>query len=384
MSPSRVRLILVSAIWAIFFVFGFQLAGVGPLISSFAAQAGVSVETVGILFTAQSLAALASAAMIGPVLERFNIRPVIMIGVASVCTGIFGLMVAASLPALLAAGAFIGFGVGFMDTGGQLLIIALYGDQSARPLNSLHFLFSVGAVIGPLLAVPFGVATFALAVAVLLAALPLLAWTLPRGLKTGSIAAEADRPASLYRSPVLWLFGLLFLLYVGLEIGVGNWTTEYMADSAGVDRDAGGLTTSLYWFSFMFSRLIVTALGSRLTFERQLTMSVTLSLLGAVLYIMTTGNVIGTIAVTVVIGFAFGPVYPAGFAIVARTFSASAGRAAGVIGMAGSIGAMTLVPMQGVILERSSPTAMAVFVAVVSAAMLACYLFAVRGSNAMR
>src|SRR5690349_9186081 len=126
-NSSNARLILISAIWAIFFVFGLQLAGIGPLISAFAARVGVSVETVGALFTVQSVAALASAACIGPLLERFNIRPVILIGVVSVSAGVFGLSQASTFPALLISAAFLGFGVGFIDVGGQLLTIAIYG-----------------------------------------------------------------------------------------------------------------------------------------------------------------------------------------------------------------------------------------------------------------
>lgn len=361
-----------------------QLAGVGPLISDFADRVGVSVDTVGILFTAQSLAALLSAAMIGPVLERFNARPVLLVGVGFVGAGLFGLVVAQTLPALLAAGALIGFGVGFIDTGGQLLIIALFGSESALPLNSLHFLFSVGAVIGPFLAVPMRSSMLIIGIALLVAAMPVLAYSIPRGLRAGGDGSNTGGPLSLYRSPVLWLFAVLFLLYVGLEIGVGNWTTEYLADSTSLGRDAGGFTTSLYWLSFMFSRLIVTGLGNRITFERQLTLSVVVGLIGAILYVLSSGNVAATVAVTALIGFAFGPVYPAAFAIVARTFPYSAGRAGGVIGMAGSIGAMTIVPMQGVALERISPVAMTVLVAVLSAAMLISYAAAAKGARQRR
>lgn len=381
MNSSNARLILISAIWAIFFVFGLQLAGIGPLISAFATRVGVSVETVGTLFTVQSIAALASAACIGPLLERFNIRPVILIGVISVSAGVFGLSQASTFPALLISAAFLGFGVGFIDVGGQLLTIAIYGDNSARPLNLLHFLFSIGAVIGPFLAVQYGIAMFGAALVILLVALPLFYWTLPRDLQTGGDAAENAKSVSLYRSPVLWLFAMLFLLYVGLEIGIGSWTTEYMANSASVDRASGGYTTSLYWFSFMLSRLVVTAMGSRITFERQLTLGIGLALVGCVIYILTVGSTIGTVASTVILGFAFGPIYPAAFAIVARTFRHAAGRAAGLMGVAGSIGAMSIVPLQGVLLERAGGSTMTIYVAVLCALMMACYLYAARDAR---
>lgn len=381
MNSSNARLILVSAIWAIFFVFGLQLAGIGPLIGLFAERVDVSVETIGALFTVQSLAALMSAACIGPLLERFNIRPVILVGVLSVSAGVFGLSQAATFPALLIGAAFLGFGVGFIDVGGQLLTIAIYGDNSARPLNLLHFLFSIGAVIGPFLAVQYGIAMFGAALAILVIALPLFYWTLPRHLQTGGDAKENAKMVSLYRSPVLWLFALLFLLYVGVEIGIGSWTTEYMVNSNGADRASGGYTTSLYWFSFMVSRLIVTALGTRITFERQLTLGIGLSLVACVFYIVTVGHTAGTVISTLMFGFAFGPIYPAAFAIVARTFNYASGRAAGLMGMAGSVGAMSIVPLQGVLLERAGGPTMTVYVAVLCALMMVCYLYAARDAR---
>jgi fucose permease len=131
----------------------------------------------------------------------------------------------------------------------------------------------------------------------------------------------------------------------------------------------------------MLSRLVVTAMGSRITFERQLTLGIGLALAGCVIYILTVGNTAGTVASTVIMGFAFGPIYPAAFAIVARTFKHAAGRAAGLMGVAGSVGAMSIVPLQGVLLERAGGSIMTVYIAVLCALMMACYLYAVRDAR---
>lgn len=381
MNQLQTRRVLVSAIWATFFVFGFQLAGIGPLISVLAGRTGVSIETVGILFTVQSFASLASASMIGMLIERFSIRRVILMGLICVTLGMAGFYFSQSLVLLLLSGAVLGFGVAFIDAGGQLLVIELYGDQSARPLNSLHFLFSVGAVIGPFLAVQIGINVFAVATFIMLIAVPLTYFTIPRNLKIGARAMQIPRSGSLYLSPVLWFFALLFLFYVGLEIGVGNWTTEYLATTTAFDRSAAGVITSMYWFSFMFSRLVVTAVGSRLSFERQLVLSIGLALLGSIGYIASVGNQTGAVISTLVIGFSFGPIYPAAFAIVAKRFAGSAGRAAGAISAAGSIGAMSIVPIQGVLLERGGGSVMAAFIVVISIGMVVAYYLADRGAN---
>ncbi|MBK8135292.1 MAG: MFS transporter [Chloroflexi bacterium] len=381
MNEVNARRVLMAAIWSSFLVFGFQLAGVGPLISVFAGRTGVSIETVGILFTVQSFASLTSAAMIGGLIERYNVRLVILLAMTCVTIGMIGLLASETFALLLVSGAIGGFGLALMDGGGQLLIVSIYGDKSARPLNSLHLLFSVGAVIGPFLASQIGIGMFYVAIAALFVTLPTLFLTLPKNLKVGGIQS-GPRSASLYRSPVLWMFAVIYLLYVGMEIGVGNWTTEYLAGTSTLDRNAAGIVTSMYWLAFMSSRLVVTAARNRLSFERQLIFSMGLALIGSLVYLLTVGNTVGSVVATLTIGFSFGPIYPAAFAIVTRRFASSAGRAAGVIGAAGSIGAMSIVPIQGVLLERGGGTIMTGFVLILTVGMLASYYFADRGVNA--
>jgi fucose permease len=51
------------------------------------------------------------------------------------------------------------------------------------------------------------------------------------------------------------------------------------------------------------------------------------------------------------------------------------------MGVAGSVGAMSIVPLQGVILERTGGSAMTIYIAVLCALMMACYLYAVRDAG---
>lgn len=119
MNEVNARRVLMAAIWSSFLVFGFQLAGVGPLISVFAGRTGVSIETVGILFTVQSFASLTSAAMIGGLIERYNVRLVILLAMTCVTIGMIGLLASETFALLLVSGAIGGFGLALMDGGGS-------------------------------------------------------------------------------------------------------------------------------------------------------------------------------------------------------------------------------------------------------------------------
>lgn len=373
------------SLWLPFIVYGVEIASVGPLLNEFSTKTGASIESLGMLFTAQFLLGLVSTILAGPAIDRFSSRPPVLVGVALFTLGIGALALGESLAALLIGAAMFGLGGGFLDIGGQLMILRLYREDAARPLNSLHFVFSLGAVAGPLLAVQAnqqvgsGIAVFWLAVVLLLIALPILTLVAPRNLR------EETRPAgerSIFRSPTLWLLAAVFLLYVGIEVGVGGWTTEFTFNLGVFDREQGGVLTSFYFVAFMASRLIMTAVGTRVSFERQFVLGVVLSTLAAALYVFHGGSAPLIVLATLLLGFAFGPIYPAGFVLLAQRFKSAAGSAASVIGAAGSFGGMAVPPLMGIFLEHLGPAPMTILVLVISALMTAAALMSLRGVRA--
>lgn len=371
--------------WLPFFVFGVEIASVGPLLNEFSAKTGSSIEALGTLFTAQFLLGLVSTILAGPLIDRFSTRPPLLVGLTLFMLGVGTLAVGESLAALLLGAAFFGLGGGFIDIGGQLMILRLYGEDAARPLNSLHFVFSLGAVAGPLLAVQAsrllgsGITMFWLAVMLLLIALPALAFVAPRNLRSDVKQVGAR---SIYRSSTLWLLAVVFLLYVGIEVGIGGWTTEFTFNVGAFDREQGGVLTSFYFVAFMVSRLIMTAVGSRVSFQRQFVLGVVLSTLSAALYVLSSSSATLIVISTLMLGFAFGPIYPAGFALLAKRFDSAAGSAASVIGAAGSFGGMAIPPMMGVFLERLGPLPMTALVLAISIAMTVAALLSLRGVRA--
>ena len=46
---------------------------------------------------------------------------------------------------------------------------------------------------------------------------------------------------SVYRSTLVWTFGLLLLMHVGVENGMGGWTTTFSQMTTGVKIETGGI-----------------------------------------------------------------------------------------------------------------------------------------------
>jgi fucose permease len=68
----------------------------------------------------------------------------------------------------------------------------------------------------------------------------------------------------LYRTPVLYGLGLIILLYVGIENGMGGWTTEYVQRTVGFTTDRAAMVTSGFWLALTLGRMLSAGLGLRL------------------------------------------------------------------------------------------------------------------------
>ena len=87
----------------------------------------------------------------------------------------------------------------------------------------------------------------------------------------GSSSGENRYPSkigssnSVYRSTLVWTFGLLLLLHVGVENGMGGWTTTFSQMTTGVKIETGALLTAGFWGLLTIGRLAGAALGIKLS-----------------------------------------------------------------------------------------------------------------------
>jgi fucose permease len=173
-----------------------------------------------------------------------------------------------------------------------------------------------------------------------------------------------------YRSPLLWIAGLILFLYVGSENGMGGWTGTYLQQSVSMPADQAALIVSGFWMTLTLGRLIGAYLGTRWTSDRLMLVSLTGAVFGGMLLALTTGNLALTIAAVLITGLFFGPIYPTTFSISASLFKESSGKAAGLIVALASLGGMFLPPLQGVVLTRFGNQASVALIAIYTAAML--------------
>jgi len=350
-----------------FFALGWLAAVLGPAMNDLADQNDATLSGVGAVFLLSFLGGLPAQAVAGMVSDRYGQRPVLIAGALLLGLSAIGISLSPILALTLSFSLIWGLGFGTLDIGHNVLIAELYAAR-VNVMNLLHVFFGVGAVVSP------AVAGLSLALwdsalpaiwiggGLMLATLPFV-HRLPRGRsRREAPPAGETRAAFSYRQPLLWLFGTVMMVYVGIEIGVGGWAQPYLERTTTLAPSTAALATSGFWLALTASRMVIALIGGRLTSTQVLWLSVAISAVGGGLLAVSTGRAALSIVAVLIAGFGFGPVYPTIIVIVTTLFREAPGKAASVVAIMGGIGGGVIPWVQGILLDRVSPEASVLFV----------------------
>lgn len=358
MQSANSKIILIISC-VIFFALGSLTAVNGPLLAEFAQLNHTTLTEIGVIFTALFAGALISQLAAGPLSDRVGQKPVLVVGVALMVIGIVSYTFTRVYLLTLLFALLAGFGHGAVDLGGNVLIARVFKNRSVSALNLLNLFFGLGAFVGPAL-VSFALKTWQTGLPAVWISAGLLAvsgvWMLrTRVDEEASDAQPGSAPAaSVYRSPLLWLFGMVLLIYVGTENGIGGWATIYFEQSAAMQTAQAALVTSGFWLALTAGRLVSAGLGMRLSPAAVLVSSLVEAAAGAILLAVSHGQAALSVVAVLMIGFGFGAVYPTMIGITTETFSQGPGKAASVAAAMGSVGGMLIPWLQGVVIEQTS------------------------------
>jgi fucose permease len=360
----------------VFIALGILTATIGPVLPDLARNTLSTLEAVGSIFTAIFLGAFLAQIAAGTLADRFGPRPVLISGIVIMSAGMLGVTLSNSVFLLFASGLLAGLGHGAVDISVNLLAARVFQERSTAAVNLVNFFFGVGAVAGPAMASftinrwNTGIPVIWVGIGVVLVCIPFIALFMQSPVDHMKISPEGLSRAPFYRSPLLWIAGMILFLYVGSENGMGGWTGTYLQQSISIPADQAALIVSGFWMTLTLGRLIAAYLGTKWTADRLMVISLTGAVFSAVTLALSTGNMVLTVTSILLIGLFFGPVYPTTFSISASLFKESSGKAAGLIVALASLGGMILPPLQGMVLTRLGNQASVAMIAVFSAGML--------------
>ncbi|MBP7228377.1 MAG: MFS transporter [Longilinea sp.] len=341
---------------ASFLALGIVTASVGPALSDLAQQTNSDLTAVGSLFTALFLGSLAAQGVTGLLLDRLGPRGLLVSGLSVLGLGVLGMTLSGSLLLAVGCAALAGLGHGTVDVTSNVMISDVFPQRRAAALNWLNMFYGVGAFVGPAVA---GVALRLWGKAVpalwLGAGLELLlapVFLLLVPARQGAVEKGERAHKELLLSPLLWSFGVLLLVYVGVENGVGGWVSTYLGETTTMVAADAALVTSLFWLALTVGRFLATLLGVRVKAVVLLGGSLSIALLGALLFVAGQGHVGLSVAAVIVLGLGFAPIFPTAVAMATAAFRQAPGAAASVLVALGSVGGMVLPWLQGVLLLK--------------------------------
>ena len=302
---------------------------------------GVDRQTIGLTFFTFSAGFFLAGATTGWLMERFGTRATLVAGSAAYVAAALVLAARPSFVVLVAVQLLAGYGTGIVESVLQAYLAGL-PSQTAR-LNLLHAFFGVGALIGPLLATWLLARTswtvvwlllgllavpVALAYAATFPARAVAVEPAPVAVGAGVGDGTGEEPtaattegrgllgATLRHTGVV-LAAVFLTVYVGLEMGVGNWGVNYLVEHQGFTDGLAGGTVSGYWLGLTVGRFVISPAAARLGWTVARMTSVCL------IGVVVTGAVVSVSPVDPVamggftaLGFFLAPLFPTAVAVV--------------------------------------------------------------------
>ncbi|XP_073932796.1 sodium-dependent glucose transporter 1-like [Castor canadensis] len=275
---------------------GMAAAILGPTLQDLARNVNRNISSLSEIFIGRAVGYLSGSAIGGVLLDCMNHSLLLGVSMLVLIAGLYLIPLCKTAVLLAVMMSVIGVSFGILDTGGNVLILVIWGDKGAPYMQALHFSFALGAFLAPLLAklalgtttvsaenhteigfLPsalnrsseadsgslFGVpddmnllwayasvGAYILVVSVFLFA---LFFKKSSRQKKSTASAQEYRRAK-YHKALLCLLFLYFLFYVGGEVTYGSYIFSFATTHVGMnEKEAAGLN-SIFWGTFAACR----------------------------------------------------------------------------------------------------------------------------------
>ena len=276
---------------------------------------GLDLDAVTLVMVVQTITYTTASFFVGRLMARFGSGESLIVGILIMALSMFAVANASTWVLFVLFGMIGGFGSGTIDAGLNMYITAYH---SARDMNWLHASFGAGIALGPLL-MTYCVLNLSWHIGYLitggvLLGIAALLFITRKQWHNGGFQSEENQPvkrASIGESlqrPVLWFSMLTFMVYVGMEIGIGQWAYTLLTQSRGVSEDLAGTWVSVYWGVFTGGRILFGFIANRFAPTRLLRWSLLATAVGAIFFAWNPLPIVGSIGL-IIVGFAEAPVF---------------------------------------------------------------------------
>ena len=292
---------------------GLVLIMLGSILPEMKADYALSYQVGGALLSVQSVGYVLAGLLAGYLPYLLGIKISFILIQLSVTVGFIMLLVSGNPVWLLIAMFLIGIGKGGITNYNNLLM-NIYSEGNAGPLNILHACFAAGAVIAPLIAMMVTGWRPAVIIGCVCCAAS-LAFLLPAGfsdkdLETSDTPDTAERAEDsrkkkvdygFVREKLFWVTVIICFFYQAVEASFMGWMTSFLIDTGVMAESLAQFTTSVLWMALMAGRLLCSAAAAKFS-PRSMILALTLITTGFMVILLQTKSPAGLIIATAGIG----------------------------------------------------------------------------------
>jgi fucose permease len=329
------------------FLFGIVMALLGAILPALSARIGIDLAQAGTLFLVMNACILATSLGLGPLMDRFGMKPPLVIGAALAGAGLALVALAQHYEALAWGVALLGLGGGALNSAGNTLVADLHEAPEARSaaLNLLGVFYGIGALVIPL---AIGLLLeLAELTSILLAATLLCLAVAARNALVALPPPKHERQLALgevlrfLREPFLLVFAALLFFQSGNEFVAGGYATSFLVREAGFSIQAASWALAGYWAALMLARLVLSRVALRMNGTRLLILCALASAAGTALLAFSRHPALSVLAVAW-IGAGLAGIFPTALGIVGARYPGFTGTVFGLLLTAALTGGMLL------------------------------------------
>ena len=243
------------------------------------AELDAPLAGLGVVLAAMTVTEFGSSAVSGIVRARFGTVALLLLPTALAAGGLLLFTLAQTWPTVIFAAAVLGAGLGLLD--------AAFNTEAAlrrgiRFMGALHASWAVGATLGPPLIGLVLVIAGSWRLGYAIAALAFVAFAIATYLARDDLVAtpeSEDAPIATRGARLASVMGgALMFVYVGIELGAGQWSFTRLTVDGALTEGVAGLAVFLYWSALAAGRIALALVGDRI----QAAQLVDLSVAGAI------------------------------------------------------------------------------------------------------
>lgn len=398
MSSGRGRWLTTAALCASFLGLGMCIAVIGPTFEDLALNVHKNISNMSYIFAGRSAGYIGGSLLGGTLLECLN--PYLLLGLSMLLTAVGMCAIPLCRNILLLTGlmACIGISMGTLDTGGNVLLLNTWAEKAGPHMQALHFSFSAGAFLSPIIAQllfeahgnrssPAENATARAALeqswghmrsmwayviiglfVLLTAVFFFLLFCCRAGSRNTAYSVTEQPQVARHHKAIIALLFFFFFAYVGAEVAYGSFIFTFSKDFAGLGEVEAAGINSVFWGCFAACRGLAILLAACISPGALITMSLVYCCASSLLLSVFPHQRAVLWAGSGLYGASMAAVFPSGLSWVEQ-YTPVTGRTAAVFVVGAALGEMVLPVLLGFLLGQFGGVPLLMYQALACAAL---------------